>query len=104
MSFDSTKFDLPAGWKWLEAEAIQKFEAELKKELHPDHSLYQVPLTAMASHQSKDDVLFRHSKHSDQFSVVHLTWSKKKERRGYPTVAFEGSYSEFLEACGNDVD
>jgi hypothetical protein len=68
---------------------IQNLEAELKRELGPSHPLAYAPIELLARRHDRDDVLVR-VLGSSRLALVHLTWSGREERDGYPrTKLFE---------------
>ena len=94
-------------WHALRIEQKIAFEDELKKELGLNkssvfdftekHFLYNSKFSAIAHDQSNDDVLFEISKQGfeKRFAVVHLTWTGKKERKGYPFMTFYETFDDF---------
>jgi hypothetical protein len=63
---------LPEGWQPISAESAEKFEAELRRELCPEHVLHNVSVRALARLKQRDDFLFQAL--DDCYAQVHLTW------------------------------
>ena len=97
---------------WIELQIEQKiaFEDELKKELgigdksildflktSERHILFHSEFSAFCHDQRNDDVLFeiRKPEFENQFALVHLTWTSKKEREGYPNTTFFSDFADF---------
>ena len=56
--------------------------------------------SALAKHESNDDILFEVSKDGEisRFVVVHLTWIGKKERStSFPSAQFYLDFDDFVE-------
>ena len=46
-----------------------------------------------------DDVLFRHIREPERFTVIHLSWLGRTEINAlYPTVVFDGAFNRFIAA------
>jgi hypothetical protein len=76
------------------------FEAELQKELAPNHPLFGQPVAAIARQLGSDDVLFRVEVKPVRYAVVHLTRSGKTEPWPFsPSVEFFVSLEDFAERC-----
>src|SRR6266446_991775 len=87
------------GWHFPDAAIAQSLHAELQREIPPGHLLYGRAVEAVAYRQDQDDVLFRHQDESDRFTVVHLTWIRKREINAeHPSVCFDGTSAEFFTA------
>jgi len=56
-----------------------RFEDEYATEIGKCHSLYGVPVRAIARRIDRDDVLFQLLRHLCDYAVVHLTWSGREE-------------------------
>jgi len=97
-------------WNELQIEQKIGFEDELKKELgigekslfdfikkQERHILFDSEFSAFCHDQRNDDVLFeiRKSDLDKQFALVHLTWTGKKEKEGYPNTTFYSDFDEF---------
>lgn len=97
-------------WNELQIEQKITFEDELKKELGigdksffdfinktERHILFDSEFSAFCRDQRNDDVLFE-IKNPDlekQFVLVHLTWTGKKEKEGYPNTTFYSDFDDF---------
>jgi len=97
---------------WCELNIEQKigFENELNKELGliqksffnfinkpTKHLLSGSEFSAFCYDQRNDDVLFEIRNHNlnKQFALVHLTWTGKKEREGYPNTLLYEDFDDF---------
>jgi len=77
-----------------EAEALH---AELQRELPPGHLLFGRAVETFAYRRDQDDVLFRHCDEPDRFTLVHLSWIRKREINAeHPSVCFDGSFETLL--------
>lgn len=87
---------LPLPWQPLTAARAQALLTELRAELTMGHSLYGLPVHAVAETVATNDVLFRHCNDPVRFTVVHLAYGGA-ERGGYhPAVRIDGSWLEFM--------
>jgi hypothetical protein len=87
---------LPLGWYRLLGTG---HVAELQSEISPSHLLSGAAVEAVAARGANDDVLLRHLANRSRFTVVHLTWSGRREPDPlFPSVEFDGTYEEFLES------
>ena len=85
------------GWHNPNAAIAHSLRAELKREVPPGHLLYQRPVDVVAYREDQDDVLCRHQDDPDRFTVIHLTWSCKKEVYvDHPSVCFDGKFEAFF--------
>ena len=97
-------------WNELQIEQKIEFEDELKKELgigdksifdiiktSKRHILFDSQFSAFCHDQRNDDVLFeiRKPEFEKQFALVHLTWTSKKEREGYPNTTLYSDFDDF---------
>ena len=90
-------FELPRGWYRPDATRAEVFHAELQRELPPGHLLYHVPVETFAHLDCTDDVLFRHHRDRERFTLVHLTRLGRTEiDEHHPAVEFDGSFTDFL--------
>ena len=89
---------LPEGWFYPEDLAIAaSLEAELQRELPPGHLIFGVPVAVFAHRHGSDDVLFRHRDQPERFTVIHLTWTRKREINAeHPSVCYDGSFEGFV--------
>ena len=69
---------LPEGWFPVSDEEARRFEAELVRELSPQHPLFRVSAECRARRKDRDDFLFSLSGVSSSLAVVHLTWRPEK--------------------------
>lgn len=82
-------------WQPIERDDQRRaLEAELHRELAPDHPLYGLKPTAIARRQDNDDVLF--SLTDGRLAVVHLTWMVNQDRPPYPAADFYTSTDAFI--------
>jgi hypothetical protein len=87
------------GWHYPVENVAHGFHAELQRELPPDHLLYGRAVEVIAYREDRDDVLFRHVDEPDRFTVIHLTWIRKREINAqHPSVCFDGTFEEFFAA------
>ncbi len=97
-------------WNELQIEQKIAFEDELTKELGSNdisffdflckskkHVLFDSEFSAFCHDQRNDDVLFEVKKQGleKQFALVHLTWTGKKEKEGYPNTTFFSDFDDF---------
>lgn len=70
------------------------FDALNKKE---KHVLFDCEFRAFCHDQRNDDVLFeiRKPNFEKQFALVHLTWTSKREKEGYPNTTFYSDFDDF---------
>lgn len=89
------------GWHYPDESAAQGLHAELQRELPPGHLLFGRPVEVIAFRENQDDVLFRHLNEPDRFTIIHLTWIRKRETNAkFPSVCFDGTFEEFFSAEG----
>ena len=87
--------------EWIEPwEAVEQpaesLNAELKKEVPPEHPLYGRSANAIGHRIDCDDVLFELS--NGTLAVVHLTWSGKQDQHPqFPWTTQFQSIDEFIE-------
>ena len=87
------------GWHFPDAAIAQSLHGELQREVPPEHLLYGRAVETVAYRQDQDDVLFRHQDEPDRFTVIHLTWTRKREINAeHPSVCFDGTFAEFFTA------
>jgi len=94
--FPRKAMELPPGWEYPVPDVAAGLLAELHIELPPGHRLFGCRVESVAACCGDDDTLFRHLDEPDRFTVVHLTCRGAQEIEGHPTIAFEGTFSEFL--------
>ena len=96
----TSHLELPEEWGWFypdSAPIAQSLHAELQRELPPGHLLFGRAVETIAFRQDRDDVLFRHLDQPDRFTVIHLTWIRKREINAeHPSVCFDGTFSELI--------
>jgi hypothetical protein len=87
------------GWHYPVENVAHGFHAELQRELPPGHLLYGRAVEVIAYREDRDEVLFRHLDEPDKFTVIHLTWLRKREINAqFPSVCFDGTFEEFFAA------
>jgi hypothetical protein len=69
-------------------------EEQLQRELPPGHSLFGIPVRAIAQRVDCDDVLFQLVDGSDRVAVVHLTFSISSDPT-WPATTFFPSLAVF---------
>ncbi len=71
--------------------------SELQRELPPGHLLFGRVVETFAYRRDQDDVLFRHRDQQNRFTVIHLTWIRKREINAeHPSVCFDGPFETFF--------
>jgi hypothetical protein len=84
-----------APWVLIENYA-DELVAELVCELSEKHVLYKKPVKALARRKDCSDVSFQICDSSEQFAVVHLTWSGKQDLHAkFPWTEIFASLEEF---------
>ena len=59
--------------------------------------LFGRAVEAVGYREDQDDVLFRHRDEPDRFTVIHLSWIRKREINAeYPSVCFDGPFERFF--------
>jgi hypothetical protein len=77
-----------------------ELEHELKTELSNGHVLESKPVTIIARRKDNDDVLVKVMDEPVIYAVVHLTWSKSKERvPTCPRTTIYGSWDKWVNEC-----
>ena len=90
---------LPEGWYFPTEGEARGLHAELERELQPGHLLFGRSVDPFAYRRDCDDVLFRHREQPERFTVIHLTWIRKREINAeHPSVCFDGTFDGFLAA------
>ena len=85
------------GWHYPDNAVAQSLQAELQRELPPGHLLYGRAVEILAFREDQDDVLCHHLNEPDRFTVIHLTWLRKREINAqHPSVCFDGKFVEFF--------
>ncbi len=85
------------GWYYPDADVAQSLHEELQRELPPGHLLFGHSVETVAYRKDMDDVLFRHQDEQDRFTVIHLTWTMKREITDHPSVGFDGTFEQFFQ-------
>jgi hypothetical protein len=76
------------------------FTLELKREISPQHPLFEIKAHAIARRIDCDDVLFEIESNETQLAVVHLTWSGKREDEPiWPSTKFYRDSEEWINSC-----
>jgi hypothetical protein len=83
---------------WRPAQESTDYVAELHRELPRGHVLRDVPVSALAYRQDRDDVLFAFNDGSDRVAVVHLTFRVENDPRWPITDVYE-SIEDFANRC-----
>ncbi|MDM1758906.1 MULTISPECIES: hypothetical protein [unclassified Acinetobacter] len=71
-------------WHLIDLDKQELFNAELEKELHPAHILFNSKLNAIAKSSANDDVLYAFTDGTIRVADVHLTWKGRTEISQYP--------------------
>ena len=97
---DTTAIKWLAPWSpVIDPAARDRYEAELQRELGPDHPLLGRPALAIAWRSDCDDVLFA-VRNPGELAVVHLTYSSDApERTGWPETQVFSTVAAFVEEC-----
>jgi hypothetical protein len=83
-------------WTLIDRERAVLLEAELAREMRPDHPLAGVPCEAVAMSTMTDDVLFITDSADGPLALVHLTWSGKPDQfPNYPSTCFYPEWESF---------
>lgn len=92
------KTSLPEGWFYATPEEQKSLWKELKKELPAGHLLFNKSVQVIAHRDgATDDILCQHLDEPNRYTVVHLTWSMKREIDArYPPVEVDGSFADFI--------
>ena len=76
---------------------------ELKKEVCPNHPLFDKQLKAIATRKDVDEVLFEIiNDESIKYAVVHLTWSRKQENLPFPGTYLFDHWTKVYENIVSD--
>jgi len=88
---------LPSGWYYPTEGEAERLHAELQRELPPGHLLFGRAVETFAYRRDQDDVLFRHRDNPERFTVIHLSWIRKREINAqHPSVCFDGAFEKFF--------
>jgi hypothetical protein len=88
--------------RWLEPwePASSGLEAELKKEVSPEHPLFGQEAISVGRRGDCDDVLFFLPENPSPLAVVHLTWTGRREKNPeWPHTTFYSSLDDWVERC-----
>lgn len=89
---------LPDGWYRSDSERAAAFAAELALEVSPGHLLFGKDIEVVAHREGTDDILCRHTRDCNRFTVVHLSWIRRAEvAPHFPTIEVDGSLGDFYE-------
>lgn len=91
----------PEGGPDVTEQVAAALEAELARELSPDHPLQGRHVVAIAKREGTDDVLFA-LPGSDAVAVVHLTWAGQAEQPPWPSTEMYASFDDFIAAAPED--
>ena len=90
---------LPPTYEPVAADRADGLLAELRREAIPGHLLHNCPVRVVAECTWNDDVLFQHLADPGRFTVAHLTYLGRPEIDSHhPTIGFDGTWMEFVEA------
>lgn len=100
---NENKIPLPEGWFYTTSEEQKSLWKELQKELPEGHLLFNKSIQVIAHRNgATDDILCKHLDEANRFTVVHLTWSMKREMdERYPWVEVDGSFEDFIDYENN---
>jgi hypothetical protein len=97
MNIDSDKIVWLTPWQAVpSAKTAQAWEAELKREVGPNHVLYGCTVKAIGHHGGCDDVLFLVEEPHPRLAVVHLTYLRSPPET-VPTVPHTVFYENVLD-------
>ena len=97
-----------AGISWLlpwvslkeQSAQVTKLNEELQRELSSLHVLFGKKTTAISRRVDNDDVLFKVEDSTNQFAVVHLTWTGQKEKESvFPKTSFYPDFEAWVKEC-----
>ncbi|MBI1250141.1 MAG: hypothetical protein GC189_01555 [Alphaproteobacteria bacterium] len=92
--------DWPDTWIAVDSDADRRgFEAELAREVAPDHPLHAVPVTLIGRAQDGDDFLFEDA--DGRCFEVHLTFAAPRQRPPWPSAAAFPSFAAWRKATSN---
>jgi hypothetical protein len=84
---------------WRHAQEEAKLEDELRRELSPDHVLFDRPFVVLARGVDSDDVLILLDSEKNYLAGVHLTWSRHPEPDPkWPSVWFYRDIQDFIDS------
>jgi hypothetical protein len=84
-------------WGSLKETERPLFEIELRKELRPDHILFDVATSAFGKSDANDDVLFKLLNSKSGYALVHLTWLGRQEKSGdWPFTQLFATWDDFV--------
>ncbi|WP_146002127.1 hypothetical protein [Cupriavidus pauculus] len=76
----------------------ETFARQLALEVPPGHELFELP-ARLIGRGLGDDALFEILDGSGRVAVVHLTWSKSRERLPWPITVFYTDMENWIETC-----
>ena len=92
-------FELLEPWEEIQ-DGSEPIVAELKKEVREDGILYDVAAQAIARRVDCDDVLFKLEGKKEEFAVVHLTWSGRRDPNpGWPSTTLYSDIASWNTEC-----
>lgn len=101
MQKEKSRFDFPLLEPWEIISAHEEMiSAELKKEVREDGLLFGKEASPIARRKDCDDILFEIEGMNEQFAVVHLTWSGKKDAHpGFPSTTLYSNLENWRQEC-----
>ncbi|RDI22450.1 hypothetical protein DEU38_11313 [Rhodococcus sp. AG1013] len=69
---------------------------EVAVEVSAEHPLFGVAVEVVAHDVAFDDVLCQHVEDPERFTEVHLTWARRAESFGLPSIECDGGWADFL--------
>lgn len=76
----------------------ETFVRQLALEISPGHEMFELPIRLIGRGLG-DDALFEILDGSGRVAVVHLTWSKPRERLPRPITVFYTGMENWIETC-----
>jgi hypothetical protein len=94
---------LPLGWFVASEKEALELKNELDKEMSEEHLLYGKSIKVIAHRDgATDDILCQDENDLAHFTVIHLTWSGKKEKtKDFPFIEIDGNFDDFLRYENN---
>ncbi len=69
---------------------------EIAVEVSAEHPLFGVAVEMVAHDVAFDDVLCQHVEDPERFTELHLTWARRAESFGLPSIECDGGWEDFL--------
>ena len=90
-------------WTEVEKSKVGLFESELRRELTPQHILFNISVVAVGRSARADDTLFELQGHEYEYAVVHLTWmGSREENTSFPHTELYANWKAFQQRMSED--